>query len=206
MAPTLDYYFTLISPFSYLGHKAFLETAKKHGASIAYKPMNLAGVFATSGALPIPERPQSRQNYRLIELQRIADYRQLPLTLRPAHFPTNPALANGAVAAITAAGGDPADFMFDTFQACWVHERDISDADTVGSLLEAAGHDALAILAAATSDEIVSAMAKNTDAAVAAGAVGAPVYVLDGEPFWGQDRIDYLDHALSTGRGPYTPD
>jgi 2-hydroxychromene-2-carboxylate isomerase len=204
MAPSIDYYFSLISPFSYLGHKAFLAVAAKHEASITYKPMNLAGVFATSGVLPIPERPVSRQNYRLIELQRIADFRGLPLTLRPAHFPTNPALANGAVAAISAAGGDPASFMFDIFQACWVNERDISQPETVRELLEATGHDATAIMAAATSQEIVAAMAENTDAAIAAGAVGAPVYVLAGEPFWGQDRIDYLDHALATRRSPFT--
>ncbi|MFN3170890.1 MAG: 2-hydroxychromene-2-carboxylate isomerase [Hyphomicrobiales bacterium] len=204
MAPSIDYYFSLISPFSYLGHKAFLAIAAKHEASITYKPMNLAGVFATSGVLPIPERPVSRQNYRLIELQRIADFRRLPLTLRPAHFPTNPALANGAVAAISAAGGDPASFMFDIFQACWVNERDISQPETVRELLEATGHDATAIMAAATSQEIVAVMAENTDAAIAAGAVGAPAYVLAGEPFWGQDRIDYLDHALATRRSPFT--
>lgn len=204
MAPSIDYYFTLISPFSYLGHKAFLAVAAKHEASITYKPINLAGVFATSGVVPIPERPVSRQNYRLIELQRIADFRDLPLTLRPAHFPTNPALANGAVAAISAAGGDPADFMFEAFQACWVNERDISQPETVSELLEATGHDATAIMAAATSQETVAAMAENTDAAIAAGAVGAPAYVLAGEPFWGQDRIDYLDHALSTHRSPFT--
>jgi 2-hydroxychromene-2-carboxylate isomerase len=205
MAPTIDYYFTLISPFSYLGHKAFLDVAAKHGAVVRYKPMNLAGVFATSGAVPIPERPVSRQNYRLIELQRIADIRQLPLTLRPAHFPTNPSLANGAVGAIATSGGDPADFMFAAFQACWTQDLDISRPETVRELLEATGHDAAAIMVAATSDEIIAAMAQNTEAAIAAGAVGAPVYVLNGEPFWGQDRVDYLDHALASSRGPYTP-
>jgi 2-hydroxychromene-2-carboxylate isomerase len=61
------------------------------------------------------------------------------------------------------------------------------------------------IMVAATSDEIIAAMAQNTEAAIAAGAVGAPVYVLNGEPFWGQDRVEYLDHALASGRGPYTP-
>ena len=85
-----------------------------------------------------------------------------------------------------------------------MNERDISQPETVRELLEATGHDATAIMAAATSQEIVAAMAENTDAAIAAGAVGAPAYVLAGEPFWGQDRIDYLDHALSTRRSPFT--
>lgn len=206
MAPTLDYYFTLISPFAYLGHRAFLDVAAKHGASVQFKPMNLAGVFASVGVVPVTERPKPRQAYRLIELQRIADIRQQPLTLRPAYFPTNPSLANGCVEAITITGGDPTDFMFAVFQAAWANERDIADETVIREILDENGHDVGAMMAAATAQETLNQMAANTDAAIAAGGVGAPVYVLNGEPFWGQDRIDYLDHALATGRGPYTAD
>lgn len=206
MAPTIDYYFTLISPFSYMGHAPFLQVAARHGAMIAYKPINLAGVFKESGAVPVPDRPIARQKYRLIELQRIAHFRNVPLTLRPAHFPTNPALANGAAAAILAAGGDPASFMLAAFQACWVHDQDIAQVETVRALLEASGQDASTVLAAATSSGVLAQMASNTEQAVAAGVVGAPGYVLAGEPFWGQDRVEYLDHALATGRGPFTLD
>lgn len=203
MSRTIDYYFSLVSPFAYLGHRAFLALAGKHEASVAFKPMTIPDVFKTSGALPLPQRPPSRQAYRLIELQRIADVRQLPLTLKPKHFPTDPSLANAATAAIVATGGDPDAFMFAVFQALWVHEQDISDEALVRSLLSANGHDASAMLAAAQSVAIQDQIAANTQAAIAAGAVGAPVYVLDGEPFWGQDRIEYLDHALTSGRGPY---
>ncbi|MEM6712269.1 MAG: 2-hydroxychromene-2-carboxylate isomerase [Pseudomonadota bacterium] len=204
MPATIDYYFTLISPFTYLGHPTLLEVASRHGASLVYKPVNLMNVFQTSGVLPIPERPVSRQNYRLIELQRIADFRQLPLTLKPAYFPTNPGLANGAAIAIAQAGADPSSFVFAALQACWVNEQDIADEGVVRALVEANGHDADAILAAAASTAVTDEMSANTDAAIAAGAVGAPVYVLNGEPFWGQDRIEHLDHALATSREPYT--
>ncbi|MEM1286961.1 MAG: 2-hydroxychromene-2-carboxylate isomerase [Pseudomonadota bacterium] len=204
MAANIDYYFTLISPFSYLGHESFLNVAQKHGATISYKPFNLFDVFKTSGAVPVPERPASRQAYRLIELQRIAEFRNVPLTLKPKHWPTNPALANGAVLAILDAGGDPSAFMYAAFKACWLEDKDIADAGVVSDLLSAAGFDAPAITASATSDEITAKIATFTEEAIAAGAVGAPVYVLDGEPYWGQDRIEYLDHALSIGRGPYS--
>ncbi|MEM6381450.1 MAG: 2-hydroxychromene-2-carboxylate isomerase [Pseudomonadota bacterium] len=206
MATQIDYYFTLISPFSYLGHQALMEVVRTHGSAIAYRPFNLFDVFKTSGAVPVPERPAPRQAYRLIELQRIAHYRDLPLTLRPKHWPTNPSLANGAVAAIAREGGDPSAFMFSAFQACWVHDHDISDPATISPLLEQAGHPVDATLAAAQSDAIVAEIATNTEMAITAGAVGAPVYVLDGEPFWGQDRIDYLDHALATGRAAFSAD
>ncbi len=205
MARTIDYYFTLISPFSYMGHTALTDVAAKNGATIAYKPINLFDVFKTSGAVPVPERPASRQAYRFIELQRIAHFRDVPLTLKPKHWPTNPALANGAVVAIKNAGGDPSSFMMAAYQACWVNEQDISDADTVRALLTATGHDASAVLAAASGENILAEMAANTEAAIVAGVVGAPGYVLDGEPFWGQDRVEYLDHALATGRGAFAP-
>ncbi|MBV6659081.1 MAG: 2-hydroxychromene-2-carboxylate isomerase [Devosiaceae bacterium] len=203
--PSIDYFFTLISPFSYLGHKAFLAVAGKHGAAVRYRPFNLFDVFKTSGAVPVPQRPASRQAYRLIELQRIAHFRDLPLTLKPKHWPTNPALADGAVQAIADGGGDPSDYMFRAFQACWVEDRDIADEATVAELLTAAGHDAAAVIAIAQSEAVVAERASNTEAAIAAGAVGAPVYTLAGEPFWGQDRIEYLDHALASGRGAFSP-
>ncbi|MFK7792394.1 MAG: 2-hydroxychromene-2-carboxylate isomerase [Devosiaceae bacterium] len=203
MAATIDYYFTLISPFSYMGHTVLLDIAEKHSASIRYKPMNLFDVFKTSGAVPVPERPASRQAYRFIELQRIAHYRDVPLTLKPKHWPTNPALSNGAVEAIVQAGGDPASYMLAAFQACWANEQDIADENVVRALLSSTGHDADSILATAKSDAVEAAMANYTQQAIDAGIVGAPGYALNGEPYWGQDRLEYLDHALSSGRGAF---
>ncbi|GAB5508976.1 MAG: 2-hydroxychromene-2-carboxylate isomerase [Hyphomicrobiales bacterium] len=203
MSRSIDYYFSLISPFAYLGHLTFLAVAQKHGARITYKPVNVLDVFKTSGALPLPQRPPSRQAYRLIELQRIADLRQLPLTLKPKHFPTDPSFANAATAAIVAADGNPDRFMFAVFQALWVHELDISDEAVIRALLLACEHDPGTVLAAAGSQAMQEHIEANTQDAIASGALGTPTYVLDGEPFWGQDRIEYLDQALSSGRGPY---
>lgn len=204
MAPTLDYYFSLISPFTYLGHQAFLDVAAKHGAQVNFKPFNLPDVFKTSGVLPIPERPASRQSYRLIELQRIADFRGLPLTLRPKHFPTNPGPANGIAAAFAADGGDPGAFMFDVFQAIWAHDQDIADEAVLRTVMDKHGMDGDALLAAAGSAATLATLDANTQEAIAAGAVGAPAYILNGEPFWGQDRVEHLDHALGSARGPFS--
>lgn len=206
MSCTLDYYFSLISPFSYLGHLAFLAVAQKQSAEIVRKPVALFDVFEASGAVPLAKRALSRQAYRLIELQRIADLRQLPLTLRPKHFPTDPSLANAATAAIVSDGGNPDRFMFAVFQAVWSQEQDISDEAVVRILLSACEHDPGAVLEAARSQATLDQIATNTQEAIAAGALGTPIYVLDGEPFWGQDRIEYLDQALTSGRGPYTAD
>ena len=96
----IDYYFTSISPFTYLGHKAITDVAERHGATIAFKPVNLGGVWAESGAVPMPQRTPMRQRYRLIELQRAAELRGLPITPKPAHFPVDPSLADHTVIAV----------------------------------------------------------------------------------------------------------
>jgi 2-hydroxychromene-2-carboxylate isomerase len=203
MARTIDYYFTSISPFTYLGHKAITEVAERHGATLAIKPMNLAGVWAESGAVPVPQRSPMRRRYRLIELQRAAEFRGLPINPIPAHFPVDPTLADHSIIAVVESDGRAGDFMAEVFKAIWVDDSNISEDGVLADALTATGHDAAAILERAMSDEIAAIRAGNTEEAVAADAMGAPAYVLDGEPFWGQDRVEYLDRALATGRKPF---
>ena len=202
--PTIDYFFTLVSPFAYLGHRALLDVAKEHGAEVNFRPVALMGVWEHSGAVPLPQRPQSRQDYRLIELQRWREKRGVPLNLHPKHFPTNPTLADRSVIALVEAGADPADYAGAVLRACWAEDKDVAEADVLAGLLEQAGHDAGAILAAAQSDAVAAIQKANTEAAVALGVVGAPGYVLNGEPFWGQDRIELLADALAASRSPYS--
>lgn len=202
--PTIDYFLTLVSPFVYLGHRALLEVAKEHGAEVCFRPVALMGVWEHSGAVPLPQRPQSRQDYRLIELQRWREKRGVPLNLHPKHFPTNPTLADRSVIALVEADADPADYAGAVLRACWAEDKDVAEADVLADLLEQAGHDAGAILAAAQSDAVAAIHKANTEAAVALGVVGAPGYVLNGEPFWGQDRIELLADALAASRSPYS--
>ena len=201
--PTIDYFLTLVSPFVYLGHRALLDVAKQHGAEVHFRPVALMGLWEHSGAVPLPQRPQSRQDYRLIELQRWREKRGVPLNLHPEHFPTNPTLADRSVIALAEAGADPADYAGAVLRASWVEDKDVAEADVLAGLLEQAGHDAGAILAAAQSDAVAAIHKANTEAAVALGVVGAPGYVLNGEPFWGQDRIELLADALASARPPY---
>lgn len=200
---SIDYYFTLISPYAYLGHRAFLDVARKHGAKVNFKPVNLMGVWEDSGAVPLNQRPKARQDYRLIELQRWREIRGVALTLQPKHFPTNPALADRSVIALVEAGGDPADYIEAVCQAVWVDEQDIAEEGVLAQRLTDTGHDSAAVLAAAQDKACEDIYAGNTEDAVKAHAIGSPCYVLDGEPFWGQDRIGLLDAALTTGRQPF---
>lgn len=199
----IDYYFTLLSPWAYLGHRALLELAAEHGAEVRYRPVMLAKLFENSGAFPLAQRPKARQDYRFLELQRWRAKRGLPLNLQPKHFPTNPSLADRTVLALVEAGIDPGDFAERAFEACWVEDRDIADRGVLAELLASAGHDAERHLDGAESESAQQVYAANSAAAVRLNAIGSPTYVLNGEVFWGQDRLDLLAEALESGREPY---
>ncbi|CAG1015868.1 MAG: 2-hydroxychromene-2-carboxylate isomerase [Rhizobiaceae bacterium] len=205
MPATIDYFFTSISPWTYLGHDPARALAAKHGATLAVRPVNLGGMFKVSGQVPLAERPAVRQRYRLIELQRFAHYRGKLLNLRPAFFPTDPTLADHTICAIVASGGDPLEYMGSVFAAVWAEEKNVADEATLAQLLSSAGFDAAAVLDRAKTVEIAAMRMKNTEDAIAVDASGVPSFVLDGEPFWGQDRLDLLDYALATGRPPFRP-
>ncbi|WJI14736.1 2-hydroxychromene-2-carboxylate isomerase [Pseudoxanthomonas winnipegensis] len=203
MAEQLDYFVTLLSPWSYLGHRAFLDMAARHGAVVRTRPVRIFDLFGEVGALPLAQRPPVRQAYRLIELQRVREQRGLPLNLRPKFYPCDIALADRTVIVLIAQGHDPQAYMADAFAALWANEQDLADRATLATLLSAHGFDAEAVLALADAPQTHATHQDNTRAAIDAGLPGLPGYVRDGEPFWGQDRIDLLDAALRSGRAPY---
>jgi 2-hydroxychromene-2-carboxylate isomerase len=204
MATHIDYYFTTISPFTFLGHDTLMEIAAKHSKQIRFKPFNLAAVWEVSGAVPPANRPPIRQRYRLIELQRVAEFRKLKLISQPTNFPTNPTMADHCVIAIVQAGKDPAGFVRVLGEALWINNQQLADEGVLANLLGDTGHDAATILESAKQDKIAAIRAANSQEAIAADAIGAPAYVYHGEVFWGQDRLEYLDHMVSSGRSAYT--
>ncbi|MEX3006867.1 2-hydroxychromene-2-carboxylate isomerase [Hoeflea sp. TYP-13] len=201
----IDYYFYGASPFTYLGHEELVEAAARQGAEINYKPVNLFALWEVSGAVPPAQRPPVRQRYRLVELQRVAEFRGLPINTKPKHWPVDTTLADQAVIALVEAGKSPAQYMQKVFAGVWADERDLSDREVIAGFLDDCGFDAEAILERAQSPEVAAIRERNSEEAVAADAIGVPAYVLNGEVFWGQDRIELLEHALKTRREPYTP-
>lgn len=204
MPATIDYYMTCVSPFSYLGHQTFRAILKKHGAAVRVKPVNLAPIFQNSGALPPAQRPPVRQRYRLIELQRIAAYRGLPIHPKPKYWPVDPSLADHTVIALVEKGNDPLSYMERVFAAVWANEENIADPAVLGTHLQAEGFDADYILKAASNPEIAATRERNSAEAISLDVVGVPTFVLNGEPFWGQDRLEHLDQALADGRRAFS--
>lgn len=190
----IDYFLSLLSPFTYLAGMRLEEIAAKHGVEITYRPTDIQAVFAETGGVPVPQRHPFRQEYRLQELHRLSERSGLPLNIQPAYWPTNAAPASCAVIAVAEQGGDAGTLAHAFLRAVWSEERDIADPQVVADVLSAHGHDAIAL--AGCIEPAQAQFAENKDLAIANGVFGAPFYVLDGERFWGQDRLDYLDWHL----------
>jgi len=144
MREKIDYYFSLISPWAYLGHATFMELAATNGLDVTFKPIFLQSVFDETGGLVLAKRHPARQNYRWFELQRWRDKRALPLTLKPRYFPCDPRLADKTAIALITAGHDPDAFIRAAFSAVWAEDRNIADpavvAEMLAEMLERAGY------------------------------------------------------------------
>lgn len=197
----IDYYFATLSPYTYLAGKRMEDIAARHGATITYKPLDVIALFGRTGGEAPKDRHPARQQYRLVELKRQSKITGLPLNLKPAHWPTNGAPSSYAIiAAQNAGGGDLGVLTHAIVRSVWADEKDIADDAVVRAALEEAGFDpSLADSGLLTSAETYAA---NLEEAVERGVFGAPFYITDdGEPFWGQDRLDDLDRHLAEMAG-----
>lgn len=192
----VDYFFSVVSPWVYLSGQRLQEVAARHGAEIAYRPLDANALFPRMGGQALAERHESRRAYRLQELARWSARLGLPLNLRPRHFPTNPAPASFAViAAAKAGGGDMGELIHALGRAVWAEDRDIADDAVIGDCLEAAGFArGLGGWQAMAEAETYAA---NLEEAVRRGVFGVPSYLLGEQIFWGQDRLEFLEAALA---------
>jgi 2-hydroxychromene-2-carboxylate isomerase len=191
---TIEYFIAPQSPYCYFGHARLAEIAKRHGAHIKMKPMDLGGkVFPVSGGLPVSQRPAQRLSYRTVELKRWAEFLNLPFNIAPKFFPVSGDLAaKMMISASNEAGAF--EFAGKVLKAVWADELNIADEAVLISLANQSGLDGAAMLArapsATTQYDIYSQQA------IDAKVFGAPWFILNDEPYWGQDRLDFLDRAL----------
>ncbi len=154
-------------------------------------------MFPVSGGLPLPKRAPQRQAYRLVELRRFSQHLGLPLNLQPQYFPVRADDAARLIVAVDQHDGPEAALRLAgaVMAAVWVQERDIADPGTLAGLLQEQGLPAER-LEQSRDEESQSRYQANTREAIDAGVFGAPSYVVDGEIFWGQDRLDFLARRL----------
>lgn len=201
MPLTIDYYFAPNSPWTYLGHERFAEIAKAAGAKINVLPVDLGGkVFPVSGGLPLAKRAPQRQAYRLVELKRFSEYLKQPMNLQPAFFPVNPDDAAKLIIAVDLADGTEAAMRLAgrILRGVWVDQKNIADARDLAAMLQAEGLPAKR-LEESMSQAVDERYEADSRRAIEAGVFGAPSYVIDGEIFWGQDRLDFVQRRLAAG-------
>ena len=199
MSHSVDYYFAPQSPWAYLGHQRFQNVLKKSGASVRVMPFDLGGkVFPISGGLPLGQRAPQRQAYRLTELARFSKWLGAPLHLKPTFFPVSGDDAAKLIIAVDMAVGADAAMNISgaILSAVWSQQRNIADEKTLVELLHEQ-HLPAACLEQTYSQAVHERYESYTQMAIDAGVFGAPSYVLDGEIFWGQDRLDFVERALA---------
>ena len=200
MSAKLDYYLSLNSPWSFLGGRRLHALAKKHDIEVTVMPVDAGQVFPVSGGVPVTKRAPQRQAYRLLELDRWRKFLDIPLILEPDNFPSPESQPAKLVVAATLEGDDALALANAFGHAIWVDDTDFSQESVQRAVVTAAGQDYDALAARADSPEVATLLDNYTAQAISQQIFGMPSYVFDGELFWGQDRLDFLERALAEAR------
>lgn len=187
-----------MSPWAYLGHEPLHALVDKFDANINVIPIDPGKLFAATGGLPVAQRPIQRQEYRLAELKRWKTFLQSPIIIEPEYFPYNPTLVSlVVVATVNAHGANKAmEVTLSLMKGCWVQNRNMGLSDEVKKSIDSCDLNGGDLLKLAASDQTSKDLEKNTQNAIEAGVFGAPTYVVDGELYWGQDRLDFVERSL----------
>jgi 2-hydroxychromene-2-carboxylate isomerase len=204
---TIDYYVWLLSDWAYLGGIRFVQLTARHGLKINHIPMRMQDVYAGSGGIVLANRSWQRQAYRITELKRWRSQLGIPLNIEPQFFPAD-VVASCVVIAAQQRGLEVADFVNAVMRAIWAEDQNVADPEVLVVIAERCGLEGRGLLEAADAEAVRAEYRGNTERALAAGVFGSPFYVLAGELFWGQDRLDMLERAIvrsatdNLGRGP----
>jgi 2-hydroxychromene-2-carboxylate isomerase len=198
MSKVIDYFFTPGSPWSYFGHDRLRALAAQHGATINVRPVDLSKVFPVSGGLPLPKRAPQRQAYRLFELARWRDYLGIPINFQPKFGGASIEPSSRWIVAATEGDAESAMALAGAvLRARWAEEKDIADEATLADLARGTGLDAAALATRAASADVTARYEAFSQEAIDRQVFGAPTYIYRDEPFWGQDRLDFLARKLA---------
>lgn len=198
--PTIEYFFTLVSPWTFIGDPILRDIATRSGAKVEHVPVNLGRVFDASGGLPLAKRSDQRKALRMQELKRWRDFRGIQFNLEPAFFPASDKKGAALVIAAQQAGHEVGELCYAFMRAVWAEEKNIADPDTIIGIANDCGMDGSALLGKASDETISAKWEANTDRAIAAGVMGSPFYIVNGDQcYWGQDRLEFVERQLISG-------
>jgi 2-hydroxychromene-2-carboxylate isomerase len=198
MSEAIRYFYSLSSPWAYLGGPRLHAIAATHGLAIEHRPIT---VLEENGGIKLRTRPDARQRYHALELDRWRGFLNMPLNLTPRFYPTDPKPAALMVIAARQQGADPTTLSHALLRALWAEEADYADDATLARIADANGFDGKSLLAVSRSPKVEAEWQANRAEAIALGCFGTPNYIWRGEIFWGQDRLEFLDRAIARDLG-----
>ena len=200
MKTPIDFYFDFSSPYGYFAATKIDALAARHGRSVNWRPILLGAVFKVTAQQPLPSIPV-KGDYAKRDFARSARAYEIPFEL-PSKFPV------GSVAPVRAFywihdrdAAAAKRYALAVYQAYFVHDRDISSPDAAVDVAAEIGIDRTELTAALSEAEVKDRVRREVDEAVSRGVFGSPYIIVDGEPFWGADRLDQVDRWLATGGG-----
>lgn len=197
----IDYFFWMNSDWAYLGADRLEQIAAKYQLKIRYMPVDLPDVYRRTGGQLLGNRAPERQVYRIVELNRWCKKLGIHVNPMPKFMCPNADAASRIVIAADRMGLSIVSLYKAILRAEWCDDRDISDREELKRILAEEGLDADRLLLAADVPEIEALYRRFTDDAVEAGVFGSPSYVFNNELFWGQDRLDMLEEAITSSIG-----
>ena len=198
MANPIQFYFDFSSPYGYFGATRISALAGKHGRTVEWRPMLLGAVFKVTGMAPLPSQPL-KGDYSRRDMERVSRLWKIPYKL-PTKFPIPsqapsriiywmeshlPAKHEAAILAL--------------FHAYFVEDRDISSPEVAADVVSSLAVDRQTLLAATQDPQMKERLRAEVDTAIQKGVFGSPFVIVDGEPFWGSDRLEHVDRWLQTG-------
>ncbi|MDX3907055.1 MAG: 2-hydroxychromene-2-carboxylate isomerase [Pigmentiphaga sp.] len=193
---SLTFYFSLLSPWVYMAGPRLHALAAEADARIIYRPIDLLRVFRETGGAPLASLHPSRRAYRAVERRRWAAHLGMPISEQPRHHPVDETHAACTVLAAERADQPVWPLAQAILAGVWVRDLDISDPGTLVDIADEAGYPGRELVAAGESAACRELFERHTREALDQGVFGVPGFIIDGELFFGQDRLDFVRRAL----------
>lgn len=191
---TVYYYHALSSPWAYLGWPEFKGLIEKHDLDVVVRPTR---IVPDNGGVPLRTRPQPRQDYHAVELDRWRKRLNMPLVLKPKYYPTNNEFSARMVIAATTLGLPSLELSHGLLRALWSEEQDVTLPEVRIAVADALGLDGKTLQAMEETPNVIQAWYDSHEEAARRGVFGTPTWIYNDVLYWGQDRLTFLDEALS---------
>lgn len=195
----IEYIYSAHSAFAYLGSAELNKLCAEDHVTLIHKPVLLSPVVEAQGSQPFRTRTQAHVDYFFgREIERWAEYRDVPIiNFRPTYHDADYSLASGMILALGETGAKTDMMAHSLLEAHWRYDADLSNPKILGKMAADLGHDEDTLMEQAASEAVQNKLQENSVWAREQDVFGSPTYIVDGDPFYGQDHLELVKRALS---------